>query len=82
MKKSTLLLVLFFISTLGFSQNKQGGDDPIPGIDIIIKKDLSSQLLPNPGNDPLIDQMNKLEFEYLIFVQKILAYKTAFFHIN
>ena len=65
MKKATLLLVLLFITTLGFSQNKIGGDDPIPGIDIIIKKDPGSQPLPNPGNDPLIEQMNKLEFEYL-----------------
>ncbi|MCH3884903.1 hypothetical protein [Tenacibaculum aquimarinum] len=38
MKKGILLLVLLFITTLGFSQNKIGGDDPIPGIDIIIKK--------------------------------------------
>ncbi len=65
MKKGILLLVLLFITTLGFSQNKIGGNDPIPGIDIIIKKNPGSKPLPNPGNDPLIDQMNKLEFEYL-----------------
>ena len=65
MKKATLLLVLLFITTLGFSQNKIGGNDPIDGIDIIIKEDPGSRPLPNPGNDPLIEQMNKLEFEYL-----------------
>ena len=65
MKKGTLLLVLLFISTLGFSQNKIGGNTPVEGIDIILKEALGSLPLPNPGNDPLIDQMNKLEFEYL-----------------
>jgi hypothetical protein len=74
MKKGILLLVLLFITTLGFSQNKIGGNDPIPGIDIIIKKNPGSQPLPNPGNDLLIDQMNKLEFEYLNLKAKEVQY--------
>jgi len=65
MKNVTLLLALLLISTIAFSQNKIGGDDPIPGIDIIIKKNPGSKPLPNPEKDPLIDQMNILEFEYL-----------------
>jgi hypothetical protein len=64
MKKGILLLVLLFITTLGFSQNKIGGNDPISGIDIIVKKNPGSKPLPNPGNDLLIDQINKLEFEF------------------
>ena len=77
MKKGILLLVLLFITTLGFSQNKIGGDDPIPGIDIIIKKNPASKPLPNPENDPLIDQMNKLEFEYLNLKAKEVQYGFA-----
>ena len=65
MKKATLLLTLILISTIGFSQNKIGGNPPIEGIDIIIRKNPASKPLPNPGNAPLIDQINKLEFEYL-----------------
>lgn len=66
MKKRTLLLVLLFISTLGFSQNKQGGNDPMPGIDIIIKRDPGSQSIQNPNKDALIDQINKLELNISI----------------
>ncbi|MCI2229803.1 hypothetical protein MC378_11550 [Polaribacter sp. MSW13] len=65
MKKATLLLTLILIATIGFSQNKIGGNDSIKGIDIIIRKNPASRPLPNPGNDPLIDQINKLELEYL-----------------
>ena len=65
MKKATLLLTLILISTIGFSQNKIGGNDPIEGIDIIIRNNPASRPIPNPENDPLIDQINKLELEYL-----------------
>ncbi|WP_233900511.1 hypothetical protein [Tenacibaculum piscium] len=77
MKKGILLLVLLFITTLGFSQNKIGGNDPIPGIDIIIKKNPGSKPIANPGNEPLIDQMNKLEFEYLNLKAREVQYGFA-----
>ena len=65
MKKATLLLALLLISTIGFSQNKIGGNDPISGIDIIIKENPASRPIINTGNDPLIDEMNRLEYDYL-----------------
>ena len=68
MKKGTLLLVLLFLSTLGFSQNKAIADAQMAldsnSIDTIVK-DRENKPIPNPGNDPLIDQINKLEIEYL-----------------
>jgi hypothetical protein len=42
MYKNDRVTLLLFMSTLGFSQNKIGGSDPISGIDIIIKT--------NPGS--------------------------------
>ncbi|MDV7188617.1 hypothetical protein R3X25_15145 [Lutibacter sp. TH_r2] len=65
MKKATLLLTLLLISNIGISQNKQGGSDPISGIDIIIKKDPASKPIINTDNNPWIDKVNKLELEYL-----------------
>ncbi|TXD49299.1 hypothetical protein [Polaribacter sp. IC073] len=65
MKKKTLLLILILVSTFVFSQNKQGGNDLISGIDIIIKKNPGSQPIVNKENNPLISQINKSEFEYL-----------------
>jgi hypothetical protein len=74
MKKATLLLALILISTIGFSQNKQGGNDPISGIDIIVKClcpeppdcmcENSKPQIPNPTNDPLIVEINALEYKY------------------
>jgi len=75
MKKATLLLALILISTIGFSQNKIGGDDPIPGIDIIIKKNPGSKPITNPENNPLIDEVNKLELEYLNLKAKEVQYE-------
>lgn len=95
MKKETLLVVLLFISTLGFSQTDA---DPIPGIDTILKRDgqdnnsqkkqgdpnahkyhFDTDLyqIMNPENDPLIDQINKLEFEYLSLKAKQVHYGFA-----
>ena len=65
MIKVILVLGVVLISSFGFSQNKIGGNDPIKGIDIIIKKDPGSQPISNTENNPLIDQINKLESEYL-----------------
>ncbi|AUC84253.1 hypothetical protein CW731_02585 [Polaribacter sp. ALD11] len=84
MKKKTLLLVLTLVSTFAFSQNKQGGSDPISGIDIIIKKNPGSQPIVNKENNPLISQINKLETEYLNLelseVQK--SFETEFYRIE
>jgi hypothetical protein len=74
MKKVTLLFALLFISTIGFSQNKIGGNDPIAGIDIILKKDPSSKPIINTENNPLIDEVNKLELEYLNLKAKEVQY--------
>ena len=95
MKKATLLLVLLFISTLGFSQTN---DDPIHGIDAILKRgvqdnnsqkkqgdpnankyDLVTDLyqIINTENNPLIDQINKLELEYLNLKAKQVQYGFA-----
>ena len=74
MKKTTLLLASILISTIGFSQNKQGGNDPIPGIDIIIKRDPGSQPIKNTENNSLIDEVNKLELEYLNLKAKEVQY--------
>ena len=65
MKNVTLLLALLLISTIGFSQNKIGGDDPIEGIDIIIKDIPRSKPIVNTEKNPLIDRINKLEEIYL-----------------
>jgi type III secretory pathway component EscR len=65
MKNVTLLLTLFLISAFGFTQTKQSIDDPNSGIDIIVKRNLANQPIKNPKNNPLIDQINKLESEYL-----------------
>ena len=65
MKKETLLIILFLITTLGFSQNKINDHHPTKGIDIIIKKESGSQPIINTENDPLIDKINKLESQYL-----------------
>ena len=65
MKNGILVLGMILISTLGFSQNKMGGNDPIEGIDIIIKKNPGSKPIVNTENNPLIDQINKLEVAYL-----------------
>ena len=65
MKKATVLLALILISTIGFSQNKIGGNDPIPGIDIIIKKNPGSKPIVNTENNPLITQANDLKEIYL-----------------
>ncbi len=40
----------------GFNLNKQGGDDPIPGIDIIVKK--------NPGSQPIISTQTDVNGEF------------------
>ena len=74
MRNATLLLALILISTTGFSQNKIGGNDPIGGIDIIIKKNPGSQPIINTGNNPLIDEINKLELEYLNLKAKEVQY--------
>lgn len=84
MKKATLLIVLILISTIGFSQNKIGGDDPISGIDIIIKKNPGSKPIVNTGNNPLIDEINKLEFQYLNLKANEIhdSFKTEFYRIE
>jgi len=74
MKKATLLLALILISAIGFSQNKIGGNDPIEGIDIIIKKNPGSKPIINTENNPLIDEVNKLELEYLNLKAKEVQY--------
>ncbi|AUC85413.1 hypothetical protein CW731_08980 [Polaribacter sp. ALD11] len=77
MKKIILLLAPILISTLGFSQNKIGGNDPITGIDIIIKEDPGSQRTVNAENNPLITEINKLEFEYLNMKAREIQYGFA-----
>lgn len=95
MKKSFLLLVLLFISTLGFSQIKV---DSITGVDLILKRDVqdnNSQMkqgdlntnkydldtalhqIKNAENNPLIDEINKLELEYLNLIAKQVQYGFA-----
>lgn len=77
MKQTTLLVALILIATIGFSQNKIGGNDPIGGIDIIILKDPSSQPIVNKENNPLIEEVNKLELEYLNLKAKEVHYGFA-----
>ena len=95
MNKSILLLVLLFISTIGFSQINV---DSIPGIDTILKRavqdnnsqkklsDLNArefdlgadyQQIKNTENNPLIDEINTLELEYLNLIAKQVQYGFA-----
>ncbi|TYC07974.1 hypothetical protein ES677_14695 [Bizionia gelidisalsuginis] len=68
MKKATLLLTLLLISTFGFSQNKGIAESQMVldsnSIDTIVK-DQDNKPIPIPEKGTLIDQMNKLELEYM-----------------
>lgn len=95
MKKAILLLVLLFISTIGFSQINV---DSIPGIDTILKRDVQDnnsqkklsdlnarefdlgadyQQIKNTENNPLIDEINTIELEYLNLIAKQVQYGFA-----
>lgn len=71
--KNLLLLSSLFIFSIAYAQdyqNKQGGNDPIEGIDIIIKKKYASWPIKNPNNNPQIHQINELEEQYLEKISK------------
>jgi hypothetical protein len=73
MKKTTLLLALILISTIGFSQKN---DDDYRGRMTVFLAPLKFEY-PNPENNPLIDKMSKLESEYMILKVKQVKNKFA-----
>tara|TARA_B110000305_G_scaffold51973_1_gene56819 strand:+ start:334 stop:606 length:273 start_codon:yes stop_codon:yes gene_type:complete len=83
MYKNDRVTLLLFMSTLGFSQKKMGGNVPtseneiklidsnfmLANIQLKLKtinnRENSSDSIKNTKNNPLIDQINKLELKYL-----------------
>lgn len=72
--KLSLLSLTLAVPSLSLAA---GGNDPITGIDIIIKKDPSSQPIANiPFNDSEISQYNELrENDRLAYLNKVIVPK-------
>lgn len=76
MKNLTTLLTILFICTVGFSQNKIGGDNPKIGQQLLdVPMGDMNRSIKNPEKNPLIDQISELEFEYLNLKAKEVQYE-------